>query len=112
MRLAIGNKVAGIPLIYLNKVIMVLEPLGNASKRISDQNENMKSVLTESESTAVNSLEAVHGSVVENHEPVVVDEHARRKRKATCPNPLSTKQAVEGSHNSMKKQKRKYRSSH
>jgi len=87
MRLSIGNTVPGVPLIYLNKVIMVLEPLGKASKRISNQNENMKSILTESEATVVNSLEIVHESVIENDQSNNnIDEHSRRKRKATCPN--------------------------
>jgi len=101
------GKLTGIPLIYLNKVIMVLEPLSEHSRRNGRVSEEAKSLLSETESSIVKNIAK---SVPQQEEPEEeAPAQARRKRKASAANPLSSRVASEDSNRSKRKRADKFR---
>lgn len=92
LRQSLG-KIPGVPLIYLNKVIMVLEPPSDSSIRYNKKHEISKSTLQESEEEIVSKLKArgIGGEEVTKGGTVCVDksQQERKKRKASESNPLS-----------------------
>jgi U3 small nucleolar RNA-associated protein 23 len=101
------GKLAGVPLIYLNKVIMVLEPLSDHSRRNGRVSEEAKSLLSETESSIVQSI--ARAAPQEEEEEVVAPQQVRRKRKAAAANPLSSRPASEDSNRSKRKKADKFR---
>lgn len=116
LRQKLGNQ-PGIPLIYLNKVTLVLEAPSKASQNFSSQVETKKMTLTEGESTIMKKISKSSAGL--NTTKIIVEEKitpvekeaapVRRKRKASEPNPLSSLVAREDSNSTKKKKKDKYR---
>ncbi|KAI5969310.1 hypothetical protein CANMA_001630 [Candida margitis] len=83
------RQVPGVPLVYMNRSVMVMEPLSNASAKYSEQWESKK--LT----GGLNDLQA--GKIVHEDEEDIEEENtgnepAKKKRKGPKgPNPLSVK---------------------
>ena len=90
LRTGLGN-LGGIPLVYLNKVTMVMEAPSDASRQSSAASESTKTVPTEREAELLAEIkkkeEAAAGEAGE------AADKERRKRKATCANPLASKLA-------------------
>lgn len=103
------GKVAGIPLIYLNKVIMVLEPLSEQSRRTGRVSEEAKSLLSETESSIIQRIAKDAPDSAETGAVQAAPVEARRKRKATSANPLSARAASEDSNRSKRKKADKFR---
>eukprot|EP01038_Epipyxis_sp_PR26KG_P008802 gene8802-11884_t len=124
-RYTISNNIAGIPLIYLNKVIFVLEPPSALSQNLNSQMQTAKISLNESESNLVelikkrkredsnegNIISSSNGSntVINNNkiEPVSIHK-IRIKKKANAPNPLANLSASKDSSSSKKKKMNKF----
>jgi U3 small nucleolar RNA-associated protein 23 len=102
--------VGGIPLIYLNKVIFVLEPPSKASREYNRDVENAKAELTGNEKDVVGQVDSSTGSsnitaaVAQPEKP-----KERKKRKATAANPLSCIKASDDSQRTKKRKSEKYR---
>eukprot|EP00607_Mallomonas_marina_P010073 CAMPEP_0182418306 /NCGR_PEP_ID=MMETSP1167-20130531/2776_1 /TAXON_ID=2988 /ORGANISM="Mallomonas Sp, Strain CCMP3275" /LENGTH=150 /DNA_ID=CAMNT_0024592453 /DNA_START=333 /DNA_END=785 /DNA_ORIENTATION=- len=110
------RRIPGVPIMYLNKVILILEPPSDASKEFRNELESRKTSLPESETAAL--LHLNEGTNNTNH-PIINDElnnsHSlptvallnpvieRKKRKAIAPNPLSNKTPEKDSHATKKK---------
>ena len=114
------GKIPGVPLVYLNKVIMVLEPPSESSVRYNKKHEMLKATLQETEEEIISSLKARGvgsaekvgaGSVGEGNKSQP-EQNERKKRKAIASNPLACKKTDPSSHNSkkMKRDKMKRRS--
>lgn len=90
--------IPGVPLIYLNKVTLVLEPPSDASKKYSLNIESNKHSLDLVEKDIIKALphgDNVIGNSSESTSNIV--QKVRIKRKPNAPNPLSNKQATKGS---------------
>ena len=84
------GKIPGVPLVYLNKVIMVLEPPSESSVRYNKKHEMLKATLQETEEEIISSLKARGvgsaekvgaGSVGEGNKSQP-EQNERKKRKA------------------------------
>lgn len=112
--------VPGVPLIYLNKVTMVLEPPSNKSKDFNSQIEAAKVELSTNETTLISTIKpkknknnVVTGieTNINNDKEIKVIPTERKKRKATGANPLSSMTASNDSNNSKRKKIGKYKRS-
>eukprot|EP01041_Mallomonas_annulata_P003641 gene3641-7258_t len=84
------GRIPGIPIIYLNKVIMVMEPPSDVSKQFNCQLELEKTQLKLSETSVLETLGEGSVSIVGgSSSSVSVVPERRVKRKASAPNPLS-----------------------
>jgi U3 small nucleolar RNA-associated protein 23 len=110
--------VPGVPLVYLNKVTMVLEPPSNKSKDFNCQIEATKVELTTNETSIISTIKPkknknnVVTSIETNiNNDIKVIHTERKKRKATGANPLSNMSASNDSNNSKRKKIGKYKRS-
>ena len=110
LRQSLG-RIPGVPLIYLNKVIMVLEPPSDSSVRYNKKNEVLKSALQESEEEIVSKLKARGIGVVGEGSTESGDKskQQRKKRKATASNPLSCKKNDPDSNRAKRTKKDKFK---
>ena len=90
LRTGLGN-LGGIPLVYLNKVTMVMEAPSDASRQSSASTESTKTVPTEREAELLAEIKKKEEATV--GEAGEAADKERRKRKATCANPLASKLA-------------------
>jgi hypothetical protein len=108
----------GVPTLYLNKVVLVLEPPSGKSKEVSMELEATKVALTPLEAEVlqkvggkvkgVNVVGAGDSSCSKGSDkPPPAQE--RRKRKATAANPLASMKASDDSHSSKKRKLSKFR---
>ena len=102
LRSSVG-KLGGIPLLYLNKVWLVMEPPSDASRRASTSIESDKTLPSQREAELLQ--EMGHGKESEESKEDTKPESERRKRKASAPNPLACKPADTASSKSQKKRK-------
>lgn len=109
LRKEIGN-IPGVPIIYFNKVTLVLEPPSESSRQYGQMLESEKVAITDSEADLLKKLSKTNVSVVSSQSvvtatPPAVDMYLerKRKRKANSPNPLSNKLPVPDSKASKRK---------
>ena len=112
LRAAINNRIAGIPLIYLNKVSVVLEPPSEASRNFKRSVEKSKSKMSETERTIVNEIKSNEAKREEARQAQAFKLAERIKKKATAANPLSCRKADSSSKTSKRKKSDKYRRLH
>ncbi len=115
------NKVAhipGVPLLYFNKVSIVLEPPSDTSRHFSESMERQKSSAQTFEVDVANTLKrkknivGVTGDGPESEEAEPAEEtRARKKRKAIAANPLSVIPPSKDSKNSKRRKISKFRKS-
>jgi U3 small nucleolar RNA-associated protein 23 len=124
LRSALGY-IPGIPLIYLNKVILVLEPPSPTSREFNQRLEMEKITLKAGEAAVVENVkkrktidakivggedaEAEDGEDDGHDEDKAAPAPARKKHKAFAPNPLSSLRASQDSKKQMKRSKEKFR---
>lgn len=94
LRKDIGN-IPGTPIIYFNKVTLVLEPPSEASHRFGQMLESEKVAVTDSETALLKKLSKTSVNVTSSSQQATpaVDLYLerKRKRKASSPNPLSNR---------------------
>lgn len=112
LRSALGS-LPGVPLIYLNKVTLVLERPSDASKNKSMEMEVSKESLSTSESDIVSTVKLTKGvTVIGSDDSVTTASTAskeRRKRKATSANPLSSLAPTKDSANTKRRKIDKFK---
>ena len=77
LRSVVNSRLAGVPLIYLNKVSVVLEPPSEASRKFKKRVENSKSTISAAEQTIVNEIKT-HEAKLKHFLPVNLRELRRR----------------------------------
>lgn len=105
------ERVPGVPLLYLNKVTLVLSDISRASLNYNSQAEELKASLSAEEESAVSKL-TTRGSkakpeLITEEEGIAIQ--SRPKKKAVAPNPLASLSSNNQSRNSKKKKLGKYR---
>jgi U3 small nucleolar RNA-associated protein 23 len=92
--------IPGVPIIYVNKVVLVLEPPSSQSKETSLEIEATKEALTPLEAEVLQKVtrktkgvNIVGGESAATDDSTSVPTQQRKKRKATSANPLASKQA-------------------
>lgn len=112
--------IAGVPLVYFNKVTLVLEPPSEASRKHSNKLEVDKASLKESELDVLTKFKDSKVNVVGGSNTVVTSDAApgasativtklRQKRKSLSANPLSVRPASQDSHKSQRRKVQKFR---
>ena len=111
LRSSINSRVPGVPLIYLNKVSVVLEPPSEASRNFNKRVEGTKSSMSAAEQTIVNEIKLHEAKREEARlaKELLQKKLERNKKKATAANPLSCKKADASSKTSKKRKSEKYR---
>ena len=114
--------IPGVPIIYLNKVTLVLEPPSIASKQYNQSSENMKESLNDEEQSLLNNisspdkkrkLSSSNTNNNNNHEkPIQLDNYSIRKlkkAKANGSNPLANLAKSKDSNTSKKRKLNQFR---
>lgn len=95
----------GVPLLYVNKVSMILEAPSEASKQGSAAMEAGKAEVSTKEASL---LQEISKAREEKEKAEKAKSATRLKRKASAPNPLSCREAESTSQNSIRKKKAKF----
>ena len=112
--------IPGVPVIYLNKVTLVLEPPSIASKQYNQSSENMKESLNDEEQSLLNNISSPDkkrklssNANNNNHEkPIQLDNYSLRKlkkAKANGSNPLANLAKSKDSNTSKKRKLNQFR---
>jgi U3 small nucleolar RNA-associated protein 23 len=111
LRSIVNSRVAGVPLIYLNKVSVVLEPPSAASRNFKKRVENSKSTISAAEQTIVDEIKTHDTKREEARQAkaLLAIKLERVKKKATAANPMACKKADTSSKTSKKKKADKFR---
>ena len=111
LRSVVNSRLAGVPLIYLNKVSVVLEPPSEASRKFKKRVENSKSTISAAEQTIVNEIKTHEAKREQARQAkaLLASKLERIKKKATAANPMACKKADTTSKTSKKKKSDKFR---
>lgn len=111
LRAVVNSRLAGVPLIYLNKVSVVLEPPSEASRNFKKRVENSKTTISAAEQTIVNEIKANDAKREEARQAkaLLASKLERVKKKATAANPMACRKADTTSKTSKKKKTDKFR---
>mmetsp|Transcript_12732 Transcript_12732/g.12383 ORF Transcript_12732/g.12383 Transcript_12732/m.12383 type:complete len:163 (+) Transcript_12732:347-835(+) len=117
LRMRVGS-VPGVPIIYLNKVTLVMEPPSVESREFSKEIEASKVGLNSQEETALDKIKTMKTKLSSNvlggtdtiSENIEEKKNLeRKKRKASAANPLSSMVASGDSNTSKKQKKNKFK---
>lgn len=116
------GEIPGIPIIYLNKVTLVLEPPSKSSREYNQSTEIMKSALNDQEQSLINNISSPNRKtktsnnsnnnkemeIIEN--PIPIDNYVLRKlKKAKGSNPLANLSSSKDSNTSKKRKLNQFR---
>jgi hypothetical protein len=111
LRAIINARIPAVPLIYLNKVSLVLEPPSEASRKYKMRIENSKSSISAAEQIIVNEIKAQEAKREEARKAkaLLAMKMERTKKKALASNPLACQKADKLSKTTKKKKADKFR---
>lgn len=105
---AFMRRIPGVPMIYIHRSVMILEPMANSTEKFRSREEKgkFKAGLRDSGSQVLGkrsrgSDEAIDQEGSDQNEGQQVEQKKKRKRGPKGPNPLSVKKAKKSTHDSL-----------
>lgn len=100
------RKIPGIPLIYMNRSVMVMEPLSDASKKYNENIENLKLTagLNSKDAGKLDEIKNIQEKIGENGDDV---KKSKKRKGPKEPNPLSVKKKKKVVNNDESQEKKK-----
>jgi U3 small nucleolar RNA-associated protein 23 len=111
LRSVVSSRLPGVPLIYLNKVSVVLEPPSEASRNFKKRVESSKTNMSAAEQAIVDEIKTHEAKreAARRAKAELLSKMERTKKKATAANPMACRKADATSKSSKKKKSDKYR---